>query len=399
MLTAKTKDGGGICLADGYSRKTLENWRGHEEFYCPVCGGKLLLKLGEQRIYHFSHLRSACEESNFERESEYHLSGKLALFHWLKRQGIPAILEYYDPVISQRPDIAFPFQGQRIALEYQCSPIPDRLFIKRTTAYLSAGYIPFWILGGSHLSLSKNNSAKLSGFHYLFLRSSQGIPGYIPYFCPESGRVTLLQSIIPYSNSKAFARMEQADLETVSFTNLFSPQPPPTPVLPNWQDKLVQSKLAIGANPKTKYLRFLKELYKAGLNIFLLPPVIGLPGLTSQVISTFPVIWQAYLILDAILGKKPGSVITANEAAASLALRVQEGDVKVRQLPLAAGLSLHSAVSEYLLLLERCGILTSINFGTFMVKKELYFPKTVAEQTTGAEAFFKTFPKSDKSLV
>ncbi|WP_181884627.1 competence protein CoiA [Neobacillus piezotolerans] len=394
MLTAKTKNGAKVCLADGYSRQTLQTWRSSEEFFCPVCGGKMMLKLGERKIFHFAHLKDACEESSFERESESHLSGKLALFDWLKTQGIQPAMEYYDPVIRQRPDIAFHFNGFRYAIEFQCSAIPEDLFMKRTNTYLSAGYIPLWIPEGSHLSRKQENTVALSGFEYLFLRTSPGNPGYIPYFCSSQGLFHIVQSIFPYSPSKAFARIETKKLNGLTIDRLIDPGPPALAVLPFWHDKLARSKLSIGANPKTPYMRFLKELYRAGMNIFLLPPEIGLPGTKAAAISTYPVIWQSYVVLDVLLGKGEGSVVTESEAAACLSLRAGKGDIRTRPVPLAAGFSLQEAAAEYLSLLSLAGVLVQKGDGVYEIRRKLDFPKTASEQIENESAFRKAFPAS-----
>ncbi|WP_409274442.1 competence protein CoiA [Neobacillus sp. SCS-31] len=393
-MTATTKNGAMVSLADGYSRQTLENWRSSEEFFCPICRGKLILKLGERKIFHFAHMKDACQESNFERESNYHLSGKLALFYWLKRQGIEPRLEYYDPAIRQRPDIAFHFQGRCYALEFQCSTIPDHLFTKRTKNYISAGYTPFWILGASHFSGKPGNSIALSGFEYLFLRTSPGHPGLIPYFCPGQGIFRIVHSIFPYSPTRAFAQIETKKQEALTIHDLVSPAPPSTPCLPFWQDKLVRSKLSIGANPKTPYMPFLKQLYEAGLNLFLFPPEIGLPGFKAAAISTYPVIWQAYIVLDVLLGKEEGSIVTAREAAASLSWRAGKGEIRVRPLPLAAGVTLESAVSEYLSLLSLSGVLIPKGDGVFVIGRRLVIPRTIAEQMKSESAFYKAFSAS-----
>lgn len=55
MLTAQTKIGEKICLGLDYKKDTLLALRSKEEFFCPICGESVLLKLGDQRIFHFAH--------------------------------------------------------------------------------------------------------------------------------------------------------------------------------------------------------------------------------------------------------------------------------------------------------------------------------------------------------
>ena len=68
------------------------------------------MKLGSQRIEHFAHQKdSQCTES-YERESDYHINGKLQLFQWLEMQNLSPVLEPYYQSIRQRPDIGFTYQ-------------------------------------------------------------------------------------------------------------------------------------------------------------------------------------------------------------------------------------------------------------------------------------------------
>ena len=84
---------------------------------------------------HFAHQKgSLCVES-YERESEYHLAGKLQLFQWLNNQKLCPELEPFYPSIRQRPDIGVPYDKKNYALEFQCSAIPPELMIKRTKGY------------------------------------------------------------------------------------------------------------------------------------------------------------------------------------------------------------------------------------------------------------------------
>ena len=172
MLTARTKSGTIFSLSNDYEKENLLILRNNEKFFCPVCGEAVSLKLGNQRIYHFAH-RSGTVCSDFhESESLYHINGKLQLFQWLHMQGIPAELEYYDSMIGQRPDIMFDFGGNRYALEYQCSPIPEEIFIKRTQSYIQHHYIPLWIIGSKHIKAKRSNVFSLSNFDYFFLRKT-----------------------------------------------------------------------------------------------------------------------------------------------------------------------------------------------------------------------------------
>ena len=123
LLTAKLVSGEVISLGANYERLELQKLRDKENFFCRSCSERVILKLGTKRIFHFAHEKGASCTEEFERESEYHMSGKLKLFQWLTDQGISAELECYFPAIKQRADIAFQFEGKTYCLEYQCSKI------------------------------------------------------------------------------------------------------------------------------------------------------------------------------------------------------------------------------------------------------------------------------------
>lgn len=388
MLTAMLSEGTKICLAHKYERSILEELRRREHFHCPSCGERVILKLGERKIYHFSHVKAGCEESRYERESQYHLAGKLALYNWLKQQNIEAELELYDKQIRQRPDITFYYKNCRYALEFQCTTIPDHVFIKRTENYLHNGYIPLWILGGTHLPKMLYHSITLSGFDYLFYRSSTQGPGYIPYFCPDKNEFNIIHSICPASPSKALAAMKKMNVKQASLTSIVT-LPPIAPHPTNlWLKKLERSKLGIGANPNTPYMHFLKELYRKGLNVFLLCPELGQPGYFSLPFVSCPVIWQSYIYLDSLSGLDPGRILTVKEVVGNLKLRVDRGDIILRPLPLAGDMTIEAAVYEYLLRLTISGILSKRHDGSFIFQKKMAFPKTSAAQAAMMEKFY-----------
>lgn len=129
MLTAILKNGNTICLSDRKDPSTLYSLREKEVFFCPECKEKLILKIGLQKIPHFAHYRvTNC--SRYENESGYHLAGKERIYLWLKEMGLCPELEPYDDSIRKRPDISFIYQGIKVAVEFQCSNIPESLIKK-----------------------------------------------------------------------------------------------------------------------------------------------------------------------------------------------------------------------------------------------------------------------------
>ncbi|WP_347550712.1 competence protein CoiA family protein [Pseudalkalibacillus hwajinpoensis] len=77
MLTAITKEGILLNLADtNGGLNELRKLRSTREYFCPACGSRVIMKLGEKKIWHFSHHGKVPCLTNSEVESLYHLQGK-----------------------------------------------------------------------------------------------------------------------------------------------------------------------------------------------------------------------------------------------------------------------------------------------------------------------------------
>ena len=133
--------------------------------------------MGIHRMEHFAHQKgSICVES-YERESDYHLKGKLQLFHWLETQKLNPNLEPFYQSIRQRPDIGVSYGEKNDAVEFQCSTIPPEFFMKRTKCYQTKSYTPIWIMGGKNIKRKGEKKVSLSNFDYLFLRKVLQVHG------------------------------------------------------------------------------------------------------------------------------------------------------------------------------------------------------------------------------
>lgn len=106
-----------------------------KEYFCPVCGGKVILKSGDIKIPHFAHETSECTDSWNYDMSEWHKS----------------MQEYFDEEYREvickkdnqihRADIL----KDGVVLELQHSPISTEEFIDRNQFYLSLGYKVAWV--------------------------------------------------------------------------------------------------------------------------------------------------------------------------------------------------------------------------------------------------------------
>lgn len=393
MLTAQTKVGRNICLGLDYKKDTLLDLRNKEEFFCPICGESVLLKLGDQRIFHFAHKQGGSCRDFYENESIYHMEGKRQLYQWLMGQKIPAVLEYYDKEIQQRPDIMFKHNGMKYALEYQCSSIPEGIFMKRTNSYLLNGYIPIWILSSSQIHFKKKNSATLSNFQYLFLRTNSSGKYYIPSFCPEKHQFHLVESIIPYSIKNAFAYHSFYPIEKMTLNDLLEPKMTNQFSLSRWNREIEKFNLNWTIHPSKQHQSFLHEIYNRSLNLFLLPPEIGLPVPHSLLFQTPPIIWQTYVYLDIITSKSPKDFITLQEINFFLKKRISRKDIVVRNLPQLEKGNPLLAIINYLLQLEQMGFITRKGETIFQLKRTIPIPKSNREKAEATALFFQKYQR------
>src|SRR4051812_23410386 len=323
MLTAMRSDGTPFYLVPGLSKKVLRDERKKGEFYCPECKEKVLMKVGTQRIEHFAHQKgSQCAES-YERESDYHLSGKLQLFHWLETQIFHPDLEPYYDSIRQRPDIGVSICNEKYVLEFQCSTIPPELMMKRTKQYVLKNYKPIWIMGGKNIKRKTEKKVSLSNFDYLFLTKNALGLWNLPAYCPTSKLFILLKNITPITSKNALVHLSVIPVQQLSFYELLNPSANVSFTKDDWKKEIRTQKINFHLQD-FQQSDFLKELYQCSLNPSLLPPIIGLPVQNAPVIETAPLIWQTYLFIDHFNKRKRDEIITFGEVYRSFMNRVHK---------------------------------------------------------------------------
>ena len=70
------------------SEREIKEEREDQEFQCPECKEKVMMKIGTQRMEHFAHQKgSLCVES-YERESEYHLEWEAPIISMVRIKAI-----------------------------------------------------------------------------------------------------------------------------------------------------------------------------------------------------------------------------------------------------------------------------------------------------------------------
>lgn len=383
-----------ICLGDGWAKEKLIKLRDKENFWCPYCKENVILKLGEKRVFHFSHLKGNTCEFEHENESEYHINGKIQLYQWLKKQGCNPVLEYYDSHINQRADILFHFENHRYALEYQCSNISEVTFRKRSNGYLSKGYIPLWILGGNQLNRKNMYLTSFSDFQYLFLQKTSSNLWTIPFYCSTTQTFIIHQSIQPLTIRKAFSKKKIVNLEVTTLTQLLFPKEEGNADHLRWLKELTQFKSHLIRYSGSYKNSFLITLYKNYLNLNLLPPYLGLPVINSPCIITPPIIWQTYLFIDVFLKRNAENQILFHDVYRAFLHRKKKNQIQIRNIPLNEDEEhVMLAILQYLELLVRVNFLRKVNNNTFLLKQPIEIPKTVDEQRMVEAAFYQKYSK------
>jgi competence protein CoiA len=392
LLTALLETGERLCLGDGWAKEKLLLMREKERFCCPQCREDVILKLGDKRIFHFSHLKGNTCRFEHENESEYHLRGKLQLYQWLKRLGLNPVLEYYDSKINQRADIIFNVENKHYALEYQCSNISESVFTKRTKGYLSVGYIPIWILGGNQWKRKNTYLTSFSEFHYMFLQKYSSNLWSIPFYCSESQKFILHQSIQPITIRYAFSHQKLVKVDKMLLEELISPQKE-SPILPNiWLKQLNHFKTQLIRTPGSFQNPFLRELYSNHLNVSLLPSYLGLPVANSPCIITPPLIWQTYLFMDIFMNCNVTTPIKFQDIYFSFMKRIRKNDIQLRKIPLAEDERFVTlALLQYLEILIKTNVIWVIDCHTFSLNKPIKIPQTVIEHMKLEESFYKKY--------
>ena len=147
--------------ARGELVNVLEDRLEKQAYTCPACGGQLRLRQGASVRTHFAHKTLKDCDFSSENESPEHLANKESLYHWLKTEA-EVQLEYPLPELKQIADV---FVNGNLALEVQCSPLPQKILKERSEGYRSQGYQVLWLLG-EKLWLQERLTRLQEGFLY-----------------------------------------------------------------------------------------------------------------------------------------------------------------------------------------------------------------------------------------
>ncbi|MFC4403254.1 competence protein CoiA [Gracilibacillus xinjiangensis] len=357
MLQALNSDGELVTLYN-LSADRLSKLKEEGRFYCPDCKEELIIRAGEKVIAHFAHRKkSTCQHGG---EGIYHEKGKLDLYLWLRKQGIPVKLEFYLAEIKQRPDLLVEIGTKTLAIEYQCAEISIIDMKKRTESYLSAGIVPLWILGGNKLKRLSSRVLKLTANDASYIHQfHQHFPLSIYYYCSTQKQFIFFQDFSFLSQTKAFGNLLILSIEKCILKDFFTLRKLPTyHLLQTWRHELQKWRNRPVPVHQKKETAWRQWLYLQGLNVQTLPYFVNLPIQCGFMLKTPPWVWQSRLYLELIVKQRKFSFRNAM-------------DILNTQLYPASHFPLiHSTlhpIKEYFQQLERIGILKSNKQNIYVV--------------------------------
>jgi competence protein CoiA len=361
-----------------WTKESLVTLRNQEVFQCPSCKEFVLLRIGDQRIPHFAHIKSSHCRSFSEPESAYHLGGKLQLYNWLTNQSFQPVLEPYLKQVKQRPDLYIPSLSSHQVIEYQCSTIDAKQFKDRTEGYLLNGFQPIWILGGKRLKRIDRNQFSLSTFDWMFARLNSKFPSLL-FYCSESLKFLFLHNLIPLTSTKVIASLEVISPTEISIADLLiKKMNQPFPVQ-QWIEMKKSWRLNCTQYPSHSMKKLLHYLYHKQVYPSLLPSEVGIPVPSMFWIQTSPIIWQAWILVEFIESQPLSSIFTFQSVYDYFNWKKRNQQFYLRELPLITNSHYSLAIMEYLNVLVELGLLIRINKKTFKRDKVSYYPSNIEE--------------------
>ncbi|MCO7174515.1 competence protein CoiA [Sporolactobacillus kofuensis] len=306
MLIAATKDEIRISLLDtNQSKQELVRLRRSNGFICPICRAPVMLKMGTKRHWHFAHLPHQGCHIEGEPETPTHLSGKEDLFRWCQDAGRSPKLEHYLCHLQQRPDIYLP-GIEPVAIEYQCSLIPEDLFVKRSYGYLNDGITPVWVIGANRFH-KRRRTLKLSGFSALSIRQSRlflgqhpfASPYYVCFYDSVSKYFLLATQLFPISKTRFISQENMINRSQIMPFQLTAPAErfSSKTFKEVWLATKRQWRLSPPTRLSNEEYALRNQVYQHRKQFSCVPGYVGLPLASAIYFLNSPFLWQMWLVL------------------------------------------------------------------------------------------------------
>ncbi|RDW18274.1 hypothetical protein CWR48_11870 [Oceanobacillus arenosus] len=373
MLQANTAEGNAITLAM-LSRAELRKLKEQQlNFYCPICKGQVVMKVGSKVIPHFAHRSINDCPASEGGEGKYHEQGKLLLYKWLKSQMLHVELEVYLPEINQRPDLLLTINNRRIAIEYQCSKIPIEQVKKRNDGYKEIGIIPIWILGENRLNRQTANYFKLDQLTLqLTHQFTSNLPLIIYYFCPITLSFIMIQNPFQTRIGQAIGKFKVMPLTKLNIKDLFIIDTfTHYELYQHWKKEKIKFRTMQRKKIYGQELAWYQWLYLKGTHLEKLPSIIHLP-IASQYRMLSPTWnWQSRICIDLLERIPIGSTFSLRSCEFLLRKQLQS----LRNYPLIY--SNDHPIKQYFNLLEQLSIIRKVSGLTYQKLTSLTFHEHV----------------------
>lgn len=304
ILTATLTDGTPVVLDDSIKRDYLRTLRTHQQFKCPQCGERVLLKVGSIRIPHFAHeVDSACAASFSEGESIPHLQGKQLLYSFFQRLNKPTVLEPYLPELSQRPDLLVQQDGESIPIEFQCSRLPEEVKKSRTEGYRTIGMEPIWILQTPAKYKERPEGVGIysfSAFYQLFFTTSLSPEQTLLTLSPDTKQFHYFSHLLPIDGNRFIAIHRKLPIQIQTFPFARPKLPDPEMLLNYYKSYKIHRatylQRSIFRNRRGIQDPFLRNCYELKFRPAELPLWIGVPVKGNRAFAVHDCEWQLALI-------------------------------------------------------------------------------------------------------
>lgn len=356
VLVASTAEAERISLiASEWSQQDLVQLDRQSGFYCPVCRAPVVLKTGKKRRWHFAHQpHHTCLVDN-EPETMAHLSGKEDLFRWCEQAGRSAKLEHYLRQLRQRPDIYLP-GIEPVAIEYQCSVIPEHVFTARSNGYLNGGIIPIWIIG-AHRYHRQRFALQLSGFTSLAIRQSKvskvshpfTTSYYVCFYDSASKNFRYSAHLSPISKTRFISQESTVNLLKLKPYQLLTPSVPFSSMefKDAWLDMKRKRRLSPPNRLSPEEYALRVQAYQLRINFSYVPGYVGLPHESAIHFQNSPYLWQMWIIL--LMGViEADHCFTPERVIRETEERRMERVFSLRCLPLCPLLPASRVIKDYL---------------------------------------------------
>lgn len=345
MFTAEIKTGEVLFASDESINRT-------QKYYCRGCKQRVMYKSGKKITSHFSHYpKEACQTFS-EGETAEHLAGKRQLYDWLHLNGEKVEMEAYLPELKQRPDLLWTREnGTKVALEFQCSPLPRSRMEERTNGYLKNGYTVYWILG-ERFHIKK----KLTDFQKCFMTElDTDLIGYVQYSVAKK-KVEILSQFVMKGNRLFSCNKQSIFVKKMDFSKgfeLVKNHTKTTKKIPYQEGQMELHRLSFYQTEKTR--SFFKLLYEQQESIRSLPLECYECIPYEWMIDTYSFEWK-YRVLKWIQSFQPKRVITQKMLMKWITTQEREQTLQFQYLPLVTKNYKYLPIYSFLETLTQSGI-------------------------------------------